>query len=73
VRREDDRKGFAHLRVEMGEQFLGQDDPGAVADLGDLEGGVHTGVITFVFVWGKGFAARAAHGGCGAVVGVRIE
>jgi hypothetical protein len=53
VRREDDRKGFAHLRVEMGEQFLGQDDPGAVADPGDLQGRVHTGVITCIQVQGK--------------------
>jgi hypothetical protein len=30
----------------LGQQLLGQDYPGAVADLRDFEGHVHTGVIT---------------------------
>ena len=36
----------ADTSTQLGEQFLGQDDPGRVADLGDLEAGVHTMVIT---------------------------
>lgn len=32
--------------AQLGQQLLGQYDPGAIADLGDFEGGVHTKVIT---------------------------
>ena len=34
------------LRAEVHEQVLGQDNPGGIANLGDLELRVHTGVIT---------------------------
>jgi len=46
ARGEDDRQRLPHLRVQVGEQFLGQHDASGIADFGDLEGCVHTGVIT---------------------------
>ena len=44
----DQRQRFTDRRTEVRQHILGQDDPGGVANLGDLDGGVHTGVITRV-------------------------
>lgn len=46
VRRLRDIERIAHTGAQAREQFLRQDNPGGVADLGDLEGSVHTRVIT---------------------------
>jgi hypothetical protein len=44
----------------MRKHILGQDDTGRIADPGDLEGPVHTGVITAPLGLGKSGRCRGA-------------
>jgi hypothetical protein len=46
ARRLGDRQSPPNHRVEMGQQFLGQDHPRRIADLRDFKLHVHTGIIT---------------------------
>ena len=46
VGRFGDIERITHPRTEPRKQLLGQDNPGGIADFGDFDGHVHTGVIT---------------------------
>ena len=46
IRRFGDIKLIPRPNAQTGEHLLGQDNPGGIADFGDLERLVHTGVIT---------------------------
>ncbi|KAG5720574.1 hypothetical protein E4T56_gene20888, partial [Termitomyces sp. T112] len=46
IRRFGYKQRVTHPSAQLGEQFLGQDDTGRIADLGDFEANVHTMVIT---------------------------
>lgn len=46
TRRPNEVQTIADFRIQMRQHLLGQDDPGGIADLGDLERLVHTGVMT---------------------------